>query len=258
MLYLTKLLTELAYPLSLAMVLAVVAIFLLFFHYRRLGIAVMAAGMGWLYLWSTPVFSDWVRGTLENRYEYLAADELPQADAIVVMGGAFDPWPRDMPYPNMQQAADRYWHGARLYHAGRAPVVIPSGGLLPWREEGLRGDAVAGAVLLTDLGVPNEALIVETEALTTRDNAVRVAAIMEEHGMERVIVVTSALHMRRSVGSFRAVGIEPIPAATDFEVVARTDTVGRWFPRAKSLFDSGRAIKEYLGYFVYRIRGWVA
>jgi uncharacterized SAM-binding protein YcdF (DUF218 family) len=79
---------------------------------------------------------------------------------------------------------------------------------------------------------------------------------MRESGIENVFLVTSALHMPRALGTFRAAGIEAVPAPADFEVMPETAHPLRWMPDAEALQDSSRALKEYLGWWVYRWRGW--
>ena len=212
-------------------------------------------GLGWLWLWSTPAFSDWLRASLESQYPMLTAEETPAAEAIVVLGGAFAhsaAWP----YPNASSAVDRYWHAARLYHAGRAPVVILSGGRTPGLGPGMT-EARAGAIFLADLGVPRPAIWLEEKALTTRGNAVHVAELLAEHEIHDILLVTSALHLRRSMASFQAVGLNPIPAATDFEVRPnRSQRLRRWLPSAVALASSTRALHETAGLWVYRIKEW--
>jgi uncharacterized SAM-binding protein YcdF (DUF218 family) len=79
--------------------------------------------------------------------------------------------------------------------------------------------------------------------------------------------VTSALHMPRSVALFRHLGIEVIPAPTDFTVTqAGWDNLFAFepqsfliniLPNASSLGLTTNALKEYLGLIVYRMRGWL-
>ncbi|MGY6555535.1 MAG: YdcF family protein [Wenzhouxiangella sp.] len=243
------------YPLGAGLVLGWFGVTLLLMGRRKAGGSALLIALGWLWVWSMPVFSDWLRGSLENRYPMLSAEQAPPAGAIVVLGGAFSHH-QDWPYPNMSSNADRYWHGARLYHAGRAPLVILSGGRMPGRGAGL-SDAGAGALFLADLGVPAEAILLEERALTTRGNALETAALLQAHGIEDFLLVTSALHMRRSEAAFRAVGLDPIPVATDFQVrrPIRRD-LRRWLPDASALASASRAAHEYVGYWIYRLRGW--
>ena len=243
------------HPLGQSMVALLLALTL--FRLRRTGLAwgIGAIGLGWLWLWSMPVFSDHVRAALENRYPELAAEQAPRAGAIVVLGGAFS-HVSPAPYPEASSAVDRYWHGARLFHAGRGEVVILSGGRRAHRLPGMT-EAEAGARFLVDMGIPEAALLLDGEALTTRENAVNVAAILEQQGIETFLLVTSALHMRRSEAAFRAVGLDPIPVATDFQVRPRARTrLRHWLPSAAALANSTRAMHEYVGYWAYRLRGW--
>ena len=87
-----------------------------------------------------------------------------------------------------------------------------------------------------------------------------VAPLLAELGAERVLLVTSALHMPRSVATFRTVGIEVTPAPTDFKVVRDPggSRAKRWLPNAEALHESTLAIHEYVGQLAYWLRGWTA
>jgi len=253
---LKQLLSGLAYPLGTSSLLLGLGILGLMLHWRRLGLVLAITGFGWLWLWSTPMFSDWVRQSLEGRYPHWPAEQVPSADAIVVLGGAFS-HVSDWPHPDVSSAGDRYWHGARLFQAGKGQTVILSGGRSPGRPPGM-SEAAAGREFLVDLGIPESALRLDERALTTRDNAVNVADLMADENIDSFLLVTSALHMRRSEAAFRAVGLEPIPVATDFEVGRSSNRrLRRWLPSAAALAGSSRAVHEYVGYWVYWWRGWV-
>ncbi len=82
--------------------------------------------------------------------------------------------------------------------------------------------------------------------------------ILDTRGLSTILLVTSALHMRRALVTFQAAGVNTIPAPTDFEVVEReVRTVLDWLPYAGALEGTTRALKEYLGFVVYRLRGWL-
>jgi len=251
-----RILSALVYPLGMGLGLMGVGLVVQLLRWRRVGLGLVIVGFGWLWVWSTPVFSDWVRLSLERPYSELPVEMVPVAEAIVVLGGAFSHWePR--PYPDLGSAGDRYWHGARLFHAGRGEWVILSGGRNPARDPGMT-EAEAGAVFLRDLGVPDDVMLLDKQAMTTRDNAVNVAAMLDEHGIEDFLLVTSALHMRRSVAAFQAVGLDPVPVATDFEVrPASNRRLRRWLPSSSALASSSRAMHEYVGYWVYSWKKWV-
>ncbi|MBK1702336.1 YdcF family protein [Thiococcus pfennigii] len=257
MLYLDKLLVQLAYPLGLSLALALMALLLLGLGRRRLGGTALAVAIGWLWLWSLPAVSDAVRLSLEGRFANQAVSAVPAADVVVVLGGGVYGAPRDWPYPNLGPAADRVWQAARAWHAGKARWLIISGGGMPWQGD-RRPEAEAMRGLLTALGVPEEVQLSEDRSRNTRENALYSAELIRAQGFERVLLVTSALHMPRALATFRAVGIDAIPLPADFEVMPEPSHPLRWMPDAQALVDSTRALKEYLGLWVYRWRGWAA
>lgn len=263
MLALQQLMSVLLAPLPIALVLLLLAFVLLLAGWRRTGLGGLVVALAWLWFWSLPVVADKVCGNLEFRYVPVAADSLqmPVADAIVVAGGVFGSG-LPYPHPNLNAAADRYWHAARLFHAGKAPWIIVSGG---GRPGGTRPTEAASARLfLLDLGVPDGRILLEDRARTTRGNAVRVQAMARERGFGKLLLVTSALHMRRTEASFRALGMDIVPAATDFETnmatwadVAEAGRLRRWLPSAHALSRNHRAWHELVGHGYYRLRGWL-
>ncbi len=242
-----KLLTALIQPLGAALALLALAL-VLRRGWPRLARGLATAAVLWLWAWSTPWVSDSLRHAIERQYPELPVVQLPQADVIVVLGGAMDP-----PAPPLRQhadlgaAADRIWHAARLYQAGKAPRLLISGGRLPWTP-GEMSEATAMVGLLSSLGVPPSALLLEGESRTTRENALYTRELLAAQRLQRVLLVTSALHMPRAVALFRAAGIDVIPAPTDTEVIpSRTHTALDLLPSASALEGSSRAIKELLG-----------
>ncbi len=239
-----KLLIALLSPLGTALLLGTIAILAGFFYRRRLALLLGVIAVGWLYTWSLPVPSLWLRHQVESSYPPIPVRDLPKADAIVILGGGMHA-PRDsLRYPNLEAAADRIWHGARLYHAGKAPLLVLSGGVDPDSTD-LLPEAVAMQIFLRDLGVPDAALLLEDRSRNTRQNAQFSAELLKARNIRRVLLVTSALHMRRARALFEGVGLEVIPAATDHEALGATDW--HWLPEPPALYGSGRAMKELVG-----------
>lgn len=254
MLYLGKIISQLAYPLGTALILALLGLLLLGLRCRRLGVAGVVLAVAWLWFWSLPVVADGLRLSLEGRFAPQRAEELPAADFIVLLGGGVGGVPATgiWHYPDLNAAADRVWHAARLYHAGKAPLIIVSGGAMEWHGE--RGsEAEAMRELLVAFGVPDSAIRLEDRSRSTRENALYTAPLVGEHP---VLLVTSAQHMPRSLATFRAVGINAVPAPADFAVIPEPLHLLRLLPNAHALHQSTSALKEYLGLLVYRLRGW--
>ena len=251
-----KTLSLFAYPLGAFFLLAAVALALRLLARPRGAIAVALFALAWLWVWSMPVTADRLNASLEAQYPYLPVDQVPMADAIVVLGGAFISdvtWP----YPSVEGAADRYWHGARLYHAGRASKIILSGGRHPERPENL-SEAEAGREFMLDMGVPDEALLLDNLSRTTHDHIRYLKPMLAEAGIERLLLVTSATHMRRSEAVFRHAGLNVTPVATAFSVPSDpVITLRRYLPSIRGLTGSTRAVHEWVGYAFYWLRGWL-
>ena len=254
-LFLDKVLTQLAMPLGSALLGLLLAGLLLLLRRRALSAGMLTLSLAWLVFWSLPVVADSVRWTLERQHPPRAAGDMPVVDAIVVLGGSMNPGPGNWLYPDLNQSADRVWHAARLYTAGRAPQVIVSGGNIPWSGQG-RTEAEAMIDLLTDLGVPAAAILSEGGSANTRGNALLTAGLLAGRDSARVLLVTSALHMPRALAVFRRSGVDAVAAATDHEVMPAPRTLLDWLPGAGALSDSSRALKEWLGLWVYRWRDW--
>ena len=253
--FVTKVLSLFVHPLPLGLLLVVVGS-ALWGWWRWLGIVVFATGVLVVWIPSTPIFSDWLQGTLESRHPPTPIEKVPSADAIVVLGGSVGmPLPPRV-YPDLNDAADRVWHAARLYRAEKAPLVIASGGTMPWKDQRYR-EASVMRTLLADWGVPADAILSEANSANTYQNATNTAALMEKHEIGRVLLVTSALHMRRALATFRSAGVTAVPVATDYQVTRTERTLLDVAPSAEALAGSTAAIREYVGYLVYAWRGWI-
>ena len=169
----------------------------------------------------------------------------------MVLGGAVSPPSGSLTEVHLTSVADRVWFAARLFHAGKAPLLLLSGGSDPQRHA--YSEARAMATFLSDLGVPEQAMLFEETSRNTRQNAVFSATLLRARGIDRILLVTSALHMPRAVALFTAQGLQVIPAPTDFEASQPPPPgVLAWLPDALALDASGRAMKELVGKWV----GW--
>jgi len=246
-------LTNLIIPLNLCLTLVVLGLVLRLLRLRRVGVSLMAAGLIWAAVWSLPATSLWLGGALEHAYPYQPAAQMPEADAIVVLGGNtangranwFQPYDHDTAIVRVDTATD-------LYRAGRAPKVVLSGGAL----EGDVSEAQGMAHQMRQSGVPEQALILENASRTTYENAARTEEMLKQHDIHKVLLVTSSLHMPRAMASFAKQGVQAIAAPTPPQIVLPPD-VSLWIPNERTFEASRSIIKEYAGLFVYWLRGWV-
>jgi uncharacterized SAM-binding protein YcdF (DUF218 family) len=127
-----------------------------------------------------------------------AATDCPRADAIVVLGGAVQPLLEGDVTPRLHRGSDRVRVAARLYRAGCAPrILVSAGGVIAPPVRATETEAIAG--FLADPGVPASAMLLEAESRNTQGNAVFSRQMLEPMGIDRVLLVTSAWHLRRAV-----------------------------------------------------------
>lgn len=260
MFFLSKLLPLFVYPVGLSCLLMALGLVWIWKHPKRATWAI-ALSLFILFFTSNPLVSDKLVSTLE--WQYFPPDPVPTADAIVVLGGATAPQMVPRPWVEVLESGDRILYGARLYNQGKAPKLILSGGRITWRGGSGASEADDMKEFALAMGVPESAIVLEGTSLNTRQNAVNLKPILDRQSAESVLLVTSAIHMPRSVAIFSKLGINVIPAPTDYLVPTETQIntlEGRilaLLPEAKSTAHFTQALKEYVGFVIYRLRGWV-
>jgi uncharacterized SAM-binding protein YcdF (DUF218 family) len=260
-LFLSKLLPLFVYPLGLACLLLAAALIV---RGRRVRQAAGLLALLVLLLFGNRPVANRLVSSLE--WQYLPATDPPQVDAIVLLGGGTRPALAPRLQSEVNEAGDRMVYAARLYRAGKSPVVVVSGGFIEFLGSTVP-EAAAMQELLGLLGVPDEAIWQEAESRNTYENALFVRELLAPKGLNRILLVTSALHMPRSVRIFVKQGFDVIPAPTDYLTTYRDERTaadvgigGRLLalvPSAESLELSTRALKEYIGMAIYRLRGWL-
>ena len=249
-----KLVAFVANPLSVGMLLVAASLVFVLFKKRKTAIGVLGISLTWFWFWSMPVVGGWLAIPLERDFHVQLAEDMPTADAIVLMGGGV--WgTTNYPYASLKDGADRAWHAARLWKAGKAPIIIPSN----------KDAEFCDVKLLVDLGVPREAIVLENKAVNSEENAKFVREILNrveqaEHvdgWKPTVLLVTSACHMRRSLYMFEkyAPEIECIPAATDYQALPWKDLPFKFrslLPSIDAFARNNSFIHEYIGYYGYK------
>lgn len=246
-------LSLLAYPLSQVLLLGLLGLLLMLLGRLRGAFASVTLALAWLYLSSTGFFANFLMGALEQGYPPRAMSAIETVDAIVLLGGAMRGDAHMGTLPDLNQQADRLVLATALYKAGKAPLILATGGA----ARGDRPEAEQMRDILAVMGVPRGHILLERQSRNTHDNAVYSALILQAKNMQRILLVTSSWHMRRAQAVFEAQGLEVIPAPTDYQRLVSTAAVPGWLPQARHLARTTYALHELLGYQVYRRRGWI-
>ncbi len=130
------------------------------------------------------VWCRWVYVQIEN---YAGQDQAAPADAIGVLGAAeYD----GRPSPVYRARLD---HALALYHRGIAPLIITLGG----SGGDQYNEGAVGREYLMGMGVPESAIIAETESRNTEESARRIAVIARANGLRRLVIVSDGTHLFR-------------------------------------------------------------
>ena len=142
-----------------------------------------------------------------------------------------------------EKAVPRALAAAELYLASKVKYVVPSGGV-EWEYEGeLVSEAEIMRRVLLERGVPQEAIILENEARTTKENMIygslQINRNINFYNVSRVCIVTSPSHLRRGIELARVFlprCVEVVGYAADH--IEGLETVRREVPLLKSLVDN--------------------
>jgi uncharacterized SAM-binding protein YcdF (DUF218 family) len=179
------------------------------------------------------------------------------ADAVIALGGGQRVSHHDVLGFAMGEGGSRVLTAIEMVRSGKARTLV-LGGSWPmperpnvpsiWVVQAWVSDwrLVEGAV--TNLGI----------CINTHDEAIAYRKLAQDQGWSRVLLVTSALHLRRSVALFWKQGVAVTPVAADFQVQGVSqDLPFSPFPRQRRFVLLALYLHEKIGWWVYRARGWV-
>jgi uncharacterized SAM-binding protein YcdF (DUF218 family) len=248
----------LLYPLGLSVGLGLTGFILLVLKKRQVALWFYGFSLGILFFFSLPFISNILLYTLESRYP--AQTEFPQVSAIVLLGGAGVPFLPPLIYPEFNEAGDRIFHAARLFKKELAPRIIITGGKYVTFRKDHMTEAQNNAYFLSEFcGIDSSALVLEKEAANTYQNGICVDRIFKKNNWgKKIILVTSAYHMPRSVLIFRKLGFQIYPAPTDFNSYASfSQGIFDFFPSIEALRGSTTALHEVYGMVGYMLARWM-
>lgn len=221
----------------------------------RIGRLLLVLDFVWFFVWTIPATSCFLGAPLES--DYLVDGAIPSvesytnADAIVVLGGGMTVHqdPNGEYHAEMNANSDRVWMGARLFLAEKAPKIVLTSSMVDRST----------VPLLRDLGVDETCIEYHEEPRNTEEEA----RLLATGGVRRILLVTSAWHMRRAELMFRryAPEIEIVPAPADWEytVIDRRASEAKgherllaFVPDTEAFWRNAVAFKEWIGYFGYR------
>ncbi|MGV3661349.1 MAG: YdcF family protein [Prosthecobacter sp.] len=233
-------------------------------HLRRRQWRLLAlSGGGWVLLTCASVlpFPHLLLASLEDDWPAVDLATMPVCDAIVVLGGGMEPSTLELQRISCKDGADRVFTGLALAREGKGKLMLMGGGVFRNTDgrEVYEADGVRDwlqAWQLAPAMVPIQSL---GGCADTHDEAVRVAALVKQHGWERVALVTSAFHMTRSKAVFEKAGVPVLPVPCNFFSAPLRGRPLHWLnvPNASYLQHFETWMHEVVGMVAYRLRGWI-
>lgn len=239
-----KILSVFFMPLGLVITIWLAGALLFFWKKRRgLGGSLMALAAILLIGFSLPVVGQALLNPLETEAGTYASPEalaFTGVRDIVVLAGGTQTGQRPVSDKLNQATLKRLIEGVRLWRNLPMATLVLSGGAI----SGEVSSARRMADLAQAMGVPRHAIVLEDQSKDTADEARLLAPMLAGR---KFALVTSASHMPRSLALFKARGMEPVPAPTDFRSTSDEPWYVQALPRIEGLSMSSTAFHEYIG-----------
>ena len=240
-------------PPGLVMVLLILG--LCCWRWRKLSFAILVLATLLLYLLSLAPVGLWLAYPLQHAYPALTEKALvkARAQAIVVLSSGRYKTPPE--YAGVDRASQneimRLQYAAYLYRKTHLPILVSGGFCF---EHDVSEAEIMARVLRDDFHVPVR--WIESQSENTWQNAYYSVKILREHHLQRAFIVTDAIHIPRSIRSFKHFGFEPIAAPTHF--FTSEDERAWWLlllPNPEALERNIGVLYEYFGLVLYQTKG---
>ncbi len=182
---------------------------------------------------------------------------LKKYDAGIVLGGMMT-YDEKLDRLQFYRGADRLLQAIELYKRGYIKKIFITGGSGSILHQEQKEGYFVKRYLLT-LGIPETDFLIESESKNTHENAEFTKALFEKENVKgNFLLITSAFHMRRSLGCFNKAGLITEPYSTDRYAGPRKFEFDHLFiPDVSAVYDFSNVIHEIVGYITYKIVGYV-
>jgi uncharacterized SAM-binding protein YcdF (DUF218 family) len=210
-----------------------------------------------MYIVCMPLSAQLALGTLEWGYPPMAAN--PETDSpLVILGGYVHPPSRSVPAGVLgTDSLFRCVRGQELYHqADESRLIVVCGGKLDPDDA---GPTLAQAMhdTLVRYGVASRDIVMEDRSQNTHENARNVSELLRQRGIERIVLITDATHLRRSEACFQAQGIAVVPLGVNYRTLDYEWSLDSLLPSTYAARDLRAAAHEWLGLAWYGMKGYL-
>lgn len=195
---------------------------------------------------------------LEERFARADLSDGRPVDGIIILGGGEETHvPVTRKVQSINEAGERLTEGFALALRFPNARVVFTGGTISFQgEKDPETGAVSAELFFREMRLPKERLILEGKARNTRENALFTKELVKPKPGERWLVVTSAWHMPRSIGCFRAIGFNVEPWPVDYRTGGAADIWQIETRPSDGLLRTDIMLREWVGLLAYRLQGY--
>ncbi|MFA5362365.1 MAG: YdcF family protein [Candidatus Omnitrophota bacterium] len=214
---------------------------------KKNGWYALLAGTCLLFMMSFGPAANLLVYSLESGFPPLPSEELSRVDVMVILGGGIVNSGGFRAQPEAAAATyARVFNGVEVFKKSNAGVLVLSGGGIVRRDE---TEAAVMKKLAMSLGVSDDRLILETKSRNTGEQAAEVKDLVSLSGKSRIGVVTSSIHMARSLRAFKKVFPRNAVVAVPVQYMY---SPFKWsykcfIPSAEAFVSSTAALHEWIG-----------
>ncbi len=192
--------------------------------------------------------------SLEDRFP-IQSQAMEPPKGIIVLGGAVDERiTNSRGQASLNEAAERMTEAVALARRYPQATLVFSGGTNALIHTDVR-EAQVARKLWSELGVPGDRMVFEDESRNTWENAANTQKLVHPGKDERWLLITSAYHMPRAMGIFRALGMTPIAYPVDFRTYGTWEDLRPPGDSTLAIRNFEIALREWFGLFAYRLSG---
>jgi uncharacterized SAM-binding protein YcdF (DUF218 family) len=185
------------------------------------------------------------------------SESLEVYDVGVVLGGSMRYYDNTTKRVVYSSSVDRLLQSIRLYREGKIRKILLSGGsgyvnYPDWKE------SIFLEKVLKECAVPEQDIILEKNSRNTYENAVESAKLIKEGNKKKVLLITSATHMRRTLACFRKAGVDGDAFSVDARSGADIYTLDKIIkPDSEHISSWDVLLHEWIGMVMYKMAGYI-
>ena len=191
---------------------------------------------------------------MEYPWQRIEENDAPSADAIIVLSSGGRSQPPGKTNVFEWGDPDRYFAGISLYQNKKAPRLIFTGGTTPYDQQSINEGTLYKEHAIS-LGIPSDAIFVTNKVFNTLQESIEIRRELNQiNSSSKVLLVTSAFHMKRAKKVFERQGFIVYPFPVDFKTskISKWQSPNKWIPNSYSLNRSSKALREIIGRSIYR------